>query len=108
MKPSLQKAALTTLRADFVAAINPSCGKASLDDSMAALKARISSASFAEHLSVYSMSQIRRILHSLSRINTTGLAQNPLEVAVAVSSVLKGINDLGFTMRQIEVAKVRT
>lgn len=107
MKLSLQKAALATLRADFVAAINCPREAASLDNSIAALRARISSPCFTEHLSIYSKSHLRRMYGSLGRINAIGLTEDPLEVAVAVSSVLGALNDLGFTMRQSKARAAR-
>lgn len=100
VKPSLQQAALTTFRADFSTAINSADGAVSLDASIAALRTRISSQSFTEYLSVYSLSRLRRLDGSLARINAIGLLKCPMDVGAAVSSVLQHLDDLGFTMRQ--------
>lgn len=92
--------ALTKLRGDFTAAISSDQNDVTLDPSIAKLREKISGAVFLEPFSIYSRGQLRKMNGFLGRIGNAALKDNPLQVALAVDSILKLFDGLDVTVEQ--------
>jgi hypothetical protein len=95
------------LRSEFTAAISSDQNDVTLDPSIAKLRRKISDPGFLGPFSIYSRGQLRKMDDFLSHINTAGLKNNPLQVAMAVDAVLKLFDGLETTVKQSEAADKR-
>ena len=95
------------LRSEFTAAISSDQNDVTLDPSIAKLREKISEPRFLGPFSIYSRGQLRKMNDFLSHINTAGLKDNPLQVAMAVDAVLKLFDGLKTTVQQSEAADKR-
>ncbi len=93
-------ATVRELRDDFAAAISSIESDVTLDRSIAELRDKISRPDFLKPFSIYSKGHLRRIDESLCDISTTRLKNDPLQVALAVESVLELFARLGTTVEQ--------
>ena len=98
---------LRELRRDFTAAISSDQNDVTLDSSITKLREKISELGFLGPFSIYSRSQLRKMADFLTHINNAGLKDNPLQVALAVDSILKLFDSLEVTVRQSEAADKR-
>ena len=98
---------LRELRRDFTAAISSDQNDVTLDPSIAKLREKISEPGFLRPFSIYSRSQLRKMGDFLSLINNAGLKDNPLQVALAVDSILKLFDSLELTVKQSAAADKR-
>jgi len=96
----MQKVVLTELRSDFTAAISSDQNDVTLDPSIARLKEKISETGFLEPFSIYSRGHLRKINDFLNDISNARLKDNPLQVALAVDSVLQLFDRLDITVMQ--------
>jgi propanediol dehydratase large subunit len=95
------------LRSEFAAAISSDQNDVTLDPSIAKLRVKISELDFLRPFSIYSRGQLRKMSDFLSHINTAGLKDDPLQVAMAVDAVLKLFDGLETTVKQSEAADKR-
>ncbi len=93
-------ATVRELRDDFAAAISSTESDVTLDPSIAELRDKISRADLLKPFSICSKGHLRRIDDSLRDISTTRLKNDPLQVALAVESVLELFARLGTTVEQ--------
>ena len=96
----MQNVVLTKLRRDFTAAISSDQNDVTLDPSIAKLKEKISETGFLEPFSIYSRAHLRRMNDVLNDISNACLKDNPLQVALAVESILQLFDRLEITVRQ--------
>lgn len=96
----MQNVDLTELRSDFTAAISSDQNDVTLDPSIAKLRAKISETGFLEPFSIYSRGHLRKMDEFLNDISTARLRDNPLQVALAVDSILQLFNRLQITVKQ--------
>ena len=99
--------ALRELRADFTAAISSDQNEVVLDPSIAKLREKISEPSFLGPFSIYSRGHLRRIDYFLCCISAARLRDNPLQVALAVDSILKLFDRLEITVKQTAASERR-
>jgi hypothetical protein len=88
------------LRSDFTVAISSEQNDTTLDPSIASLRNKISEQSFLGPFSLYSRGHLRKMHEVLRHITVARLKQNPLQVALAVDSILKLLDALETTVRQ--------
>ena len=103
----MQNVALAKLRSDFAAAISSTQNDVTLDPSIAKLRWKISEQGFIELFSIYSRAQLRKINDLLNQISNVRLKDNPLQVALAVDSVLKLFDELEITVKQSAASEKR-
>jgi hypothetical protein len=96
----MQSVVLTKLRSDFTAAISSDQNEATLDPSIARLRAKISEPAFLGPFSIFSRGQLREMNEALSQISNARLKDDPMLVALAVDAVLKLFDRLEITVRQ--------
>jgi len=96
----MQSVTVRRLRSDFTTAISSTRNDLTLDPSIAKLREKISEADFLKPFSIYSKAHLRRIDDLLHRISNARLRDNPLQVAVAVESILELFARLEVTVRQ--------
>ena len=101
----MQSGMVDRLRSDFTSAI--SSDEVTLDSSIAELREKISQQDFLHPLSIYSRAHLRKIDELLGRISKTQLQDDPLEVAVAVESVLELLARLEVTVEQSAASERR-
>jgi hypothetical protein len=94
----MQSSIVHQLRRDFASAIL--CDGPALDPSIAELRGRISAAAFLGSFSIYSCAHLRKIDDNLSRISKARLRDDPMQVAVAVESILELLGRLEITVHQ--------
>jgi len=92
------------LRSDFTVAISSEQNDMTLDPSIALLREKISEQSFLGAFSLYSRGHLRKMHEVLRHISVARLKQNPLQVALAVDSILKLFDSLELTVKQSEAA----
>jgi hypothetical protein len=88
------------LRRDFTVAISSEQNDMTLDSSIASLRSKISAQPFLGVFSLYSRSHLRKMHEVLRHISVAHLKQNPLQVALAVDSILNLFDALETTVRQ--------
>ena len=103
----MQKIALRELRGAFTAAISSNQNDVTLDPSIAKLRESICASSFLEPFSIYSRAHLRKMDDFLCRITIARLKDNPLQVALAVDSILKLFDRLEITVKQSEASDKR-
>jgi len=91
---------LTKLRSDFTAAISSDQNDVTLGPSIAKLKEKICETGFLEPFSIYSRGHLRKMNEFLNHISNDRLKDNPLQVALAVDSVLQLLDRLEITVEQ--------
>ena len=96
----MQNVVVSRLRRDFTAAISSNRNDVTLDPSIAELRQKISGPDFLKPFSIYSRGHLRRIDDVLSRISKAHLRDNPLQVALAVDSILELFARLEITIEQ--------
>ena len=96
----MQNVVLMELRGEFTAAISSDQNDVTLDPSIAKLRAKISETGFLEPFSIYSRGHLRKMDDFLNDIGTAGLRDNPLQVALAVDSILQLFDRLEITVKQ--------
>ncbi len=96
----MHDATLRQLRSEFSAAISSTQNDLTLDPSIAKLRDKISGVDFLKPFSIYSKGHLRRIDDSLRRISNARLKDNPLQVALAVESILELFSRLETTVQQ--------
>ena len=96
----MQNVVLMELRSEFTAAISSDQNDVTLDPSIAKLREKISETGFLEPFSIYSRGHLRKMDDFLNDISTARLRDNPLQVALAVDSVLQLFNRLQITVKQ--------
>ena len=96
----MQNVVLMELRSEFTAAISSDQNDVTLDPSIAKLKEKISETGFLEPFSIYSRGHLRKMNDFLNDISKACLKDNPLQVALAVDSVLQLFDRLDITVRQ--------
>jgi hypothetical protein len=94
----MQNGMIERLRSDFRSAI--SADYDAVDSAIAGLRDQISASDFVDPLSIYSRAHLRKIDDALARIGRAGLRDDPLQVAIAVESVLELLARLETTVRQ--------
>ena len=92
------------LRSDFTAAISSKQNDVTLDPSIAVLKQKLSEQAFLGEFSIYSRGHLRKMDSFLCRISKAHLKDDPLQVALAVDSILKLFDSLELTVKQSEAA----
>jgi hypothetical protein len=95
------------LRSDFTVAISSEQNDMTLDPSIAVLRKKISEQPFLGAFSLYSRGHLRKMHEVLRHISVASLKQNPLQVALAVDSILKLFDSLDVTVKQSEAADKR-
>jgi hypothetical protein len=95
------------LRSEFTAAISSDQNDVMLDPAIAKLREKIAEPGFLRPFSIYSRGQLRKMNDFLTHINTAGLKDDPLQVAMAVDAVLKLFDGLEATVKQSEAADKR-
>lgn len=95
------------LRSEFAAAISSHQNDVTLDPSIAKLRDKISELDFLRPFSIYSRGQLRKMNDFLTHINTAGLKDDPLQVAMVLDAVLKLFDGLETTVKQSEAADRR-
>jgi hypothetical protein len=88
------------LRDDFAAAISSAENDVTLDPSIAKLRDKISGTDFLQQFSIYSKGHLRKIDDCLQGISVKRLKNDPLQVALAVESILELFGQLGITVAQ--------
>jgi hypothetical protein len=96
----MQSVVLTKLRSDFTAAISSDQNDLTLDPSIAKLGETISEPDFLGPFSIYSRGHLRKMNDFLSHISNARLKDDPLQVALAVDSILKLFDKLEITVKQ--------
>ena len=96
----MQNVTVRRLRSDFTTAISSTQNDLTLDPSIAKLRKKISEADFLKPFSIYSKGHLRRIDDCLHRISNARLKDDPLQVAVAVESILELFTRLESTVQQ--------
>jgi len=96
----MQNPVLTELRSDFTAAISSDQNDVTLDPSIAKLREKISETGFLEPFSIYSRGHLRKMNDFLNHISNARLKDNPLQVALAVDSILQLFDRLEITVKQ--------
>ena len=96
----MQNIVVRRLRSDFNAAISSNQNDVTLDPSIAKLREKMSGPDFLKPFSIYSKGHLRRIDGLLSRISKAHLKDNPLQVALAVDSILELFARLEITVEQ--------
>jgi hypothetical protein len=92
--------AVRELRDDFTAAISSAENEVTLDPSIAKLRDKISEPDFLKPFSIYSKGHLRKIDDCLRGISVAHLKNDPLQVALAVESILELFGRLGITVEQ--------
>jgi propanediol dehydratase large subunit len=87
------------LRSEFTAAISSDQNDVTLDPSIAKLRQKISETGFLEPFSIYSRGHLRKMNKFLNHISKARLKDNPLQVALAVDSVLQLFDRLEITVK---------
>jgi hypothetical protein len=100
MEELRMKNVLRELRRDFIAAISSKQNDVTLDPSIAMLRKQISEQPFLGAFSIYSQRHLRRMHEVLPHISVARLQQNPLQVALAVDSILELFDSLDVTAKQ--------
>jgi hypothetical protein len=95
------------LRSDFTVAISSEQNDLTLDPSIALLRKKISEQPFLGAFSLYSRGHLRKMHEVLRHISVARLKQNPLQVALAVDSILKLFVALETTVKQSEASDKR-
>jgi hypothetical protein len=100
-------AAVRELRDDFAAGVSSIESDVTLDPSIANLREKISRADFLRPFSIYSKGHLRRVDDCLRAISTRQLKNDPLQVALAVESILELFARLGTAVEQSVVCEKR-
>ena len=101
----MQGGIVERLRSHFTSAI--SSDEVTLDSSIARLRETISQPDLLQPLSIYSRAHLRKIDELLGRSSKAQLQDDPLEVAVAVESVLELLARLEVTVEQSAASEKR-